>query len=206
MTLASPAEGRVDGQAFNAPGPSREMAKTELSARELESLKTLGYVEDTPAAELPSGSDTFFLGQGQKAPEAMVQVVDPKGASPVVTGTGPNSGDFRADRLNFDLADVARIHGVIAWITLATLVTLAVRLQREGIAPTRLQVPIVVAVLQGALGYTQYNLGVPPELVMLHVIGSVAFFLAVLRMHLGWFGRPLEHAGPEDRTKELVGG
>ena len=111
-----------------------------------------------------------------------------------VTGTGPNSGDFRADRLGFDLSDVARVHSLIAWITLLALVMLAVRMQREGIAPTALQAPIVVAVLQGALGYAQYNLGVPPTLVMAHVIGAVFFFLLVLRMHLGFFERPIETA------------
>lgn len=109
-----------------------------------------------------------------------------------VTGTGPNSGDFRADRLNFDLGDVARLHGVTAWITLMALIMLAVRMQREGIAPTALQAPITLAVLQGLLGYIQYNLGVPPALVMAHVIGAVSFFLLVLRMHLGFFERPAE--------------
>lgn len=116
----------------------------------------------------------------------------------VVTGTGPNSGDFRADRLNFALSDVARVHGLAAWITLALLVTLAIRMSRAGFAPTALQTPILVAILQGALGYTQYELGVPPTLVMLHVIGAVVFFLVMLRMHLGWFERPAEH--PLDRT------
>lgn len=116
----------------------------------------------------------------------------------VVTGTGPNSGDFRADRLNFALSDVARVHGLAAWITLAFLVTLAIRMSRAGFAPTALQMPIAVAILQGALGYTQYELGVPPTLVMLHVIGAVVFFLVMLRMHLGWFERPTEH--PLDRT------
>lgn len=110
----------------------------------------------------------------------------------VVTGTGPNSGDFRADRLNLDLGDVARLHGVIAWVTLLTLITLAFRMRRQGIAPTALQAPVAAAVLQGVLGYTQYNLGVPPTLVMLHVIGSVVFFLLILRMHLGFFERPTE--------------
>lgn len=110
----------------------------------------------------------------------------------IVTGTGPNSGDFRADRLGFDLGDVARLHGVTAWITLMVLVTLAVRMQREGIAPTALQAPVVVAVAQGILGYVQYNLGLPPALVMVHIVGAVVFFLLVLRMHLGFFERPVE--------------
>jgi cytochrome c oxidase assembly protein subunit 15 len=124
----------------------------------------------------------------------------------VVTGTGPNSGDFRADRLNFSLSDVARIHGLTAWATLLLLVALAVRLRRAGIEPTALQAPVVVAVLQGALGYTQYNLGVPPVLVMLHIVGAVAFFLLVLRMHLGWFERPAEPADHSQPEEDLVRG
>ena len=114
----------------------------------------------------------------------------------VVTGTGPNSGDFRADRLNFDLVDVARVHSVTAWITLLTLVALAVRMQRRGIAPIALQAPIAVAVAQGVLGYIQYDLGLPPALVMAHIVGAVAFFLVILRMHLGFFERPVENLEP----------
>jgi cytochrome c oxidase assembly protein subunit 15 len=125
----------------------------------------------------------------------------------VVTGTGPNSGDFRADRLNFSLSDVARVHGLAAWITLALLVTLALRMRRVGIEPTTLLAPVIIAVLQGALGYTQYQVGVPPVLVMLHVIGAVAFFLVVLRMHLDWLERPAELEAEEStRSQDLVHG
>lgn len=112
----------------------------------------------------------------------------------VVTGTGPNSGDFRADRLNLSLSDVARVHGLTAWITVGLLVWLALRVRRVGLAPTALQAPVAVAVAQGALGYVQYNLGVPAPLVMLHIVGAVAFFILLLRMHLGWFERPTEVA------------
>lgn len=124
----------------------------------------------------------------------------------VVTGTGPNSGDFRADRLGFDLGDVARVHSATAWITLAVLVTLAVRMQRGGIAPTALQTPITVAVLQGMLGYVQYNRGLPAPLVMVHIVGAVIFFLSVLRMHLGFFERPIEADAARTSTEELVRG
>lgn len=116
----------------------------------------------------------------------------------MVTGTGPNSGDFRADRLGFDLSDIARVHGLVAWTTLMTLVALAVRMQREGITPTPLQAPILVAVLQGLLGYIQYNLGLPPGLVMAHIVGAVVFFLLILRMHLGFFERPAEDVDPRE--------
>lgn len=114
----------------------------------------------------------------------------------MVTGTGPNSGDFRADRLSFDLTDIARVHSATAWITLALLVALAVRMSRLDIAPTPLSAPILVAVLQGGIGYIQYELGLPPGVVMAHVVGAVAFFLLVLRMHHGFFERPIEVLAP----------
>lgn len=123
-----------------------------------------------------------------------------------VTGTGPNSGDFSADRLNFALSDVARVHGLIAWLTLLSLITLAVRMQRENIAPTALQAPIALAVAQGLLGYIQYNLGVPPALVMAHVIGAVFFFLLILRMHLGFFERPTETTDASSPVGEFAHG
>jgi cytochrome c oxidase assembly protein subunit 15 len=113
----------------------------------------------------------------------------------VVTGSGPNSGDFRADRLNLDLVVAARIHGIVAWSFLAVLVTLALRLQRAGL-PVSAATPVLAAsVAQGAIGYVQYFNGVPPELVMLHVIGAVAVWLLALRLHFSLFVRPVEVGG-----------
>lgn len=102
----------------------------------------------------------------------------------VVTGTGPNSGDFRADRFNLDLSWVARIHGATAWLFVAALVTYAVRRQRAGLPIDAITKVIALALAQGALGYWQYLTGVPPLLVMLHVIGSVAVWSATLYVHL----------------------
>lgn len=112
-----------------------------------------------------------------------------------VTGTGPNSGDFSAERFNLDLTTVARIHGGIAWILLATLVGFAIRLQRRGHPLRSVQPVIALAVVQGGIGYLQYFTGVPPMLVMLHVIGAVSLWLLILRMHLGFYDRPNEIGG-----------
>ena len=38
---------------------------------------------------------------------------------------------------------------------------------------------------QGAIGYTQYFLGVPPGLVLVHVAGSVVVWVATLSFYLG---------------------
>ncbi len=114
-------------------------------------------------------------------------------AGTIVTGTGPHGGDEHVERLSFDIAEVARIHAVLAWILLALLIaTLAVVYRGGSTASIRSRGAVVVAavVVQGAIGYTQYFNGVPAWLVGLHVLGSVVVWVSVLRFHLGLFERP----------------
>lgn len=124
----------------------------------------------------------------------------------VVTGTGPNSGDSRADRLGFELETVARIHSAFVWCLIAALVMLAVRTARSRLrrsdpldGPTGftvLNVLLAVVVAQGAIGYTQFALGAPALLVELHVIGAVAVWSLSILLHLQWAdGRPRQAAG-----------
>jgi heme a synthase len=114
-------------------------------------------------------------------------------AGTVVTGTGPHGGDRQAERLALDLSWVARIHASLVWVFVATLAVLAVRVARtgDGVVLARARTVLVVAVLQGALGYLQYALHVPAGLVVLHVLGSVLVWSAALWLHLGVLRSPL---------------
>ena len=48
----------------------------------------------------------------------------------------------------------------------------------------------MIAILaQGALGYAQYFSGVPPLLVLFHVLGAVLVFTATVTLYLGLFTR-----------------
>ena len=83
---------------------------------------------------------------------------------PVVTGSGPHAGDAGAERFGFFIPDVVRVHSINMWVFLAVVVVLLFRLARSG-APAdilrrgyRLLVMIVV---QGGIGYLQYELGIP---------------------------------------------
>jgi heme a synthase len=111
----------------------------------------------------------------------------------VVTGTGPHAGDQHVKRLPFLLEDVARIHSLTVWaflaLTVATLVTL-VRTGAPRIVVRRAGELAVLVVAQGALGYTQYFLGVPPGLVLLHVAGALAVWVVALRFELGLYAHP----------------
>jgi cytochrome c oxidase assembly protein subunit 15 len=101
----------------------------------------------------------------------------------VVTATGPHAGDENAERLGFELRDVARVHStsVIICVTLlAWLMWHSARMQGRDVASLRqaLGTFAFVAVLQGAIGYAQYFTGVPVLLVGLHIAGATAFWLA----------------------------
>ena len=95
-------------------------------------------------------------------------------SGPAATGTGPHAGDAAAPRFGWFLPDVVRVHSVNMWIFLAVVVVLMVRLARQrapGPIITRGSRLLWAVVAQGALGYTQYELGLPPWLVALHVAG-----------------------------------
>ncbi len=102
----------------------------------------------------------------------------------IVTGTGPNSGDARADRLPFDLSAVAQLHSVTVWVFLGVTVFVALKLQRSGRFGAPIQAVLGSTVVQGAIGYTQYFTGVPPWLVQLHVVGSIAVWCATVWLFL----------------------
>ncbi|MEM9134873.1 MAG: COX15/CtaA family protein [Actinomycetota bacterium] len=110
----------------------------------------------------------------------------------LVTGTGPNSGDSRAERLQFDLEAITRVHSVMVWCFLAIAAALAIRLGRTGRTPPHLQWLLAAIVAQGALGYWQFAVGVPPLLVGLHVIGSMVVWCLAVLTHLQLFQRPNE--------------
>jgi cytochrome c oxidase assembly protein subunit 15 len=105
----------------------------------------------------------------------------------IVTGTGPHAGDSQADRLDFSLPDVVRIHAVV--VVLFLLLTLAVLwLVRRGnatpLVENRLHQLLVVSVAQAGIGYTQYFTGVPALIVGVHVFGAVLVWISVLRVQL----------------------
>ena len=111
----------------------------------------------------------------------------------VVTATGPNAGDETAVRFGFALTSVARVHGATVVLTIACLVWAAWAAMRAGDARWResLQTVLFVAVLQAAVGWTQYFTGVPAALVAVHIAGATGLWLA-------WFAHLLEPATVEE--------
>jgi cytochrome c oxidase assembly protein subunit 15 len=104
-----------------------------------------------------------------------------------VTGSGPHAGDDRADRLDYVVGDVARLHGIGMVLFLALTIAVLWMARRGDAAPTverRLVELLVVLVVQAAVGYTQYFTGVPALLVGVHVLGAALVWTAVVRVYL----------------------
>jgi cytochrome c oxidase assembly protein subunit 15 len=96
-------------------------------------------------------------------------------AGTFVTAAGPHAGDAATPRLDAGVPAMAQLHADLLFAYLGLLVGLGFALRAVAAAPRlwRRYIALVVVVLaQGALGGTQYALGVPEVLVSLHVLGA----------------------------------
>jgi len=140
------------------------------------------------------GADLLALGRLAVAAAAVTIFL-----GTIVTSSGPHGGDENAERLQFLLPDVSRLHGVAVMLFLAVTLVVLWRLRRAGVERGilhRSEVLLAVVVAQGALGYIQYFTGVPALLVGFHVAGATAVWVAVLRLHLA-FSVPAARPGAE---------
>lgn len=97
----------------------------------------------------------------------------------VVTGSGPHAGDLDAVRTGFDGAFVTHVHAAVVYAAVATTL-LALWWLRSRAAVWVLAVEVV----QAAIGLTQYHLGLPVGLVILHLLGASLAIAAVTNLLL----------------------
>jgi heme a synthase len=103
----------------------------------------------------------------------------------VVTGAGPHAGDEDARRYGFDIGGVARVHSasVISAVAIATLLAwVLVRRGTRSELRAAMSTWMFVALVQGAIGYTQYFTGVPELLVGLHIAGATLLWVLTVRL------------------------
>ncbi len=145
------------------------------------------YLRYTNAPDRPSGPPLALARRAALVLFAGVVVL-----GTITTGSGPHSGDPDAtERFGIDPSDAAKAHALTVWLFVAAVGYLAWSLWRRreeaGEAVARRAVGWLVAatLAQGAIGYTQYALGLPILVVELHILGvaalsaatSAAFFL-----------------------------
>lgn len=105
----------------------------------------------------------------------------------IVTGAGPHGGDEEAERLNYDISNVARIHAIGVIVLLVAVLALFWLLSRSPSWARHHQATYTllgIILAQGFVGYVQYFNDVPELLVGIHVIGAVSVWWAVLNLHL----------------------
>ena len=115
-----------------------------------------------------------------------------------VTAAGPHGGDASAPRIGIYIGTLAIAHAHGVWMLLGTsIVTLLVARQLGQPRLARaLGALIAISLAQGGIGYLQYWLGIPAELVSLHIIGASLVWLATTRT---WV---VAHRPDLDRTSE----
>ncbi len=101
----------------------------------------------------------------------------------LVTSSGPHSGDDGAIRLGLDPRTVSWLHADVVLLFMGLLIGMLVALALVRAPRTALKrtwLLLGISVVQGVIGYTQYFTGLPELLVMLHVLGAVLVWIAVL--------------------------
>ena len=110
-------------------------------------------------------------------------------AGTLVTGAGPHAGDSETPRLDIHVPLVAGIHGyLVVALILLTLAGIYKKFSNFAESTQRLlAVFLGITLAQGVIGYAQYLLGVPEELVVLHLLGSSILWIAAWRVRLTQF-------------------
>jgi cytochrome c oxidase assembly protein subunit 15 len=108
-------------------------------------------------------------------------------AGTTVTGAGPHAGDVKnghVRRIDLPISGLAQLHADLVMVLIGLTVgilALAVAIRSETLRRAAV-ILLGVELAQGAIGYTQYFLHVPPLLVGLHLLGACLVWIAALHL------------------------
>ena len=102
----------------------------------------------------------------------------------LVTGSGPHAGDLDAPRLKLDERAITWLHADAVIALLGVSLALLVLSEISPETKRRVKIFFAVTLAQGLVGYTQYVLGLPELLVIVHVLGSTLVWIASWRIWL----------------------
>jgi cytochrome c oxidase assembly protein subunit 15 len=125
----------------------------------------------------------------------------------MTTGSGPHAGSSQgqvhAKRLPFAFSSAAWVHSAAALLFIGLVVGLLLAIWQTG-APKPLQLGVrrlvVIALVQAAIGVTQYLTHVPVVLVELHVAGAVSLSIGMTQFTLRQSAHDRE-PGTEKKTR-----
>jgi cytochrome c oxidase assembly protein subunit 15 len=125
-------------------------------------------------------------------------------AGTLVTAAGPHAGDIHTPRLDLPIPALVELHADFLFVFLGMLGALFFAMRITGGTKRlwrRYWILTGVILAQGALGITQYELGVPDALVSFHVLGSA---LCVTAMAFLWAASRERDALPAAATEPPV--
>ena len=106
----------------------------------------------------------------------------------LVTGSGPHAGDSaEISRLGFDERTISSIHADFVFLFVGLTIGLLIALtaiKAAGNITGLAWMVLVVCIVQGIIGYTQYFTGLPWALVAVHVLGACLLWITSLRFYL----------------------
>ncbi len=151
----------------------------------------------------PTGADAEPVGAGLRwatmALAVVAAVVLVLGT--LVTGAGPHAGDPDVGRLGLDIRIMAIAHADAVWALVGLTIALVAVTWRSG--PPRLRTALRVLLglqlVQGAVGYTQYALGIPAALVAVHILGAALMWATVTTVWV-WARPQLEEGADEPES------
>jgi cytochrome c oxidase assembly protein subunit 15 len=111
-------------------------------------------------------------------------------AGTLVTGSGPHAGDLNAPRLRLPIQSIALIHGYLVVALIALSIFFYFKSDTRYQTRQWLLIFLVVALLQGGIGFIQYLQGVPELLVATHLLGSTLVWIAAWRLRLSVVRKP----------------
>jgi heme a synthase len=103
----------------------------------------------------------------------------------LVTGSGPHAGEEGARRFGLDPAALSQLHADAVLVFLALQIAALVALWVTGASSAQRRAMLLLpgaSVVQAAIGYTQYALGLPVPLVAVHVLGAALLTFAAIHL------------------------
>jgi cytochrome c oxidase assembly protein subunit 15 len=166
-------------------------------------LRAVGETDEPARPVVPSALRGLLVAQAGLLIAILV-------AGTLVTAAGPHAGSPGTPRLRtLPVAQLAQVHADLVLLFLGSIAALGFALRVTGTARRvwrRYWALVVLVIAQGALGITQYALGVPDVLVSFHVLGAVLVTVALARVwcvtreRAGAGARGAEPAEPARRT------
>ncbi len=102
----------------------------------------------------------------------------------IVTGSGPHAGDEKAQRFTFDIRTISWLHADVVIALLGLTAAYYILVRNDSQLLRRVQVFLVIALAQGAIGYIQYFTGIPEILVAAHLLGATLVWITAWRIRI----------------------